>query len=298
MRFLDRNQYCVWFSNRCNYRCSYCCNFAGRGSPPSIVEDEPGLLIELFNQVEPGVITVSGGEPALWEDMPAIIEALPQHYWVVLSNFSFIPAWYHHPRVKLVIAAYHEEEANADRFIHNVTSLMSDTRIVVKILVRGGEETRHLYLWEKISEIVPAHLVSFEGYQQFDSDFLRRISNGELLTSCLYNSRFFITARHDVARRDCFAGTSTMFQVERGGLLSRCSTSEDNMNNATIFEPSFNDAPLPCAYSCYCEWHHWAEAALANDNETWTHFVETGEWLWPTPKELESFIKQMEESKG
>lgn len=294
MQFLNRNQYCIWFSNRCNYCCSYCCNFAGRGSPFSVVESEPELLVELFNQVDPGVISVSGGEPALWKDALALVEALPQHYWVVFSNLSIVPDWFYHPNVKLVVAAYHEEEASTDRFMLNLSDLSLKTRVTVKILVKPDEETEPLAFWREVNEIVPGHLVSLEGDHVWEPGFLQRITEGELLTSCLYNSRFFVTDRHDVAPRNCFAGTSTMFQVERDGFLSRCSTVHGNMNDATIFEPSFNDGPLPCAYSCYCEWHHWAGATLANDNETWTHFVETGEWLKPTPKAFQDFVMRME----
>lgn len=291
MRFLNRNQYCIWFSNRCNYKCSYCCNNAGRGAPSSAVEAEPGLLIELFSQVEPGVITVSGGEPSLWKDAPALVEALPQHYWVIFSNLSLVPDWFYHPNVKLVIAAYHEEEASTDRFLCNLYCL--SPRATAKILVKPGEETKHLSFWKEVSRIAPAHLVSLEGDPVWDPEFLRRVTEGDLLTSCLYNSRFFIRDRA-VTPRACFAGTNTMFQVERSGLLSRCSTSQGNMNGATIFKPFFNDKALPCSFSCYCEWHHWSGVSLANDNETWTHFVESGEWLRPTPDQLEMFIERME----
>jgi len=56
-------------------------------------------------------------------------------------------------------------------------------------------------------------------------------------------------------------------------------------NNLFFFEPQ------PCSTNrCMCEWHHWADAARANENDRWTKYLQTGIWEMPNCCELEQFI--------
>lgn len=297
MKFLDRNQYCVWFSNRCTYSCSYCCNLAGRGSPFSRLEKE-GLapLMKLLGSVEPGVIMVSGGEPALWKDAPTLIAALPQHSWVILSNLSVVPDWFYHPNVRLVISAFHPSEAAESKFSYALTRLLAaSVRCIVKILVASEAETEHLASWTRLGDIAPTHLAPLNGHFTWTPEFLQRLSEGDLLTSSLYNYRFFLQDRPS-RERLCVGGTRAMFQVGRAGFLSRCSTPPSGPVG-TIWEPHFIEGPASCSSNCFCEWHHWAGVTYANDNETWTHFVETGEWRRPTPEQFQAFTQTMNKEK-
>jgi len=286
-RFLDRNQYCINFSLRCNYACSYCINQAGKGKAKSVVENSTFNLIRLFNDVEPGVIMVSGGEPTLWYDMPKLIRELPQHKWVILTNLSFIPSWLLHPNVVLVIAAYHFFQTDADAFIWRVKSL---PRAMVKILVDPRDEANPVEMWYHLTERgILTHLAPME-WPRPHSEWMLELVSGDLLTSCMYSARFF--SNDYTKERPCIAGTRDMFQVGPNGNITRCSQSGAGPISK-IFKPEFYDKPQPCNRSCYCEWHHWGDMTLANENSRWNKYIETGVWDRPTPTELQFFIEGM-----
>jgi len=288
MRFMNRNQYCVWFSTRCNFACPYCCNYSEQGGPRSFVEDHPEYLIALFQDVEPGVITVSGGEPTLWKEMPILLEALPKHKWVILTNLSRIPVWLYHPNVVLLIAAYHPGQIAPDKFATNFYKMRD--KAVGKILVTPGEEEKDLDYWRVWNQTIgPVHLAPVNWPTGCDPSFLQRIKSGELLTSAMYNSRFFIKDNREW--KDCIAGTRDMFQIGPRGKIGRCSQAGPVLN-ASIEDPWLYPSPRPCSMNCWCEWHHWAGVTKANDNETWDHFVETGEWRYPRPTDLTAFLEE------
>lgn len=295
--FLSRNQYCIWFSDRCNYKCSYCCNNASPKAPKSEVESNPDALINLFNQVDPGVIMVSGGEPTLWQDFPILLDALPQHDWVILTNLTTIPSWFQHPNIKIFIPAYHEEFANSERFTAHLSQLQSmGKRAHAKIIVKPGQEYNQVSLWEKWNGMgTPASFVPLEYAFKFQRDFLKDIIY-QFRTSALYNSRFF--RRDTPINRLCSAGTKQAFQVNSNGKLVRCSAVFDACGNdqqSSIWTPLFNSERQYCSSeTCFCEWHHWSQLANANDNTTWTRYVETGVWQAPSVEELCQFIIDMQ----
>ena len=123
MNLLNRNHYAIWFSDRCNFKCSYCCNRISPLSKNSILEDNTALIIDFFNKLEPGCFMISGGEPFLWKDFPVILESLPQHFWILLTNLSLLPEWIFHPNIKLILPAYHEEYANENKFTLHLKKL-------------------------------------------------------------------------------------------------------------------------------------------------------------------------------
>ena len=192
MKLLDRNQYCIWFSDRCNYRCSYCTNHASPEAPKSPVEANTRALIDLFGRVRPGVIMVSGGEPFMWKDFPTILEALPQHAWVLLTNLSSIPRWVDHPNIKLLIPAYHEEFASHARFTAHLQELKGrGKRLHVKLIVKPGREYDQIPLWEQWNGMgVLTSLVPLEFTAQFDRGFLQDVVT-RFRTCSAYNARFF-----------------------------------------------------------------------------------------------------------
>jgi hypothetical protein len=298
MNFLWRNQYCIWFSDRCNYECSYCTNHAYPEAPQSVVESNPDALIDLFRRVDPGVIMLSGGEPFLWKSAPRVLDALPQHYWVFLTNLSFLPSWVDHPNIKLFIPAYHEEFADAERFTANLEELARrKRRIHVKIIVKPGREYEQVPLWERWNAIpgVVASLVPLEYTAQFSPGFLNDVKT-RFRTCALYNSRFFrADSPPDVV---CAAGTAQAFQVNADGRVVRCSTIFDGTGSdgsGSLFNPVFDEEPRRCTatVSCFCEWHHWAQMTPAHDNDTWTRYVETGIWERAGLEELERFVVSM-----
>ena len=294
MKFLGKNQYCIWFSDRCNYNCQYCCNKASQSAPSSAVELNAERIIGLFNAVDPGVIMLSGGEPTLWKDLPQIVSALPQHDWVLLSNLSSIPKWVENQNIKIVIAAFHEQFANPERFKNNLLHLKEmGKRPVAKLIVKPGEEYSLIPLWEDWnSSGIPTHLTPLEYDYKFNPAFLDDIRS-KFLTSSLYNARFFRTS--SAVSTYCSAGTNEMFQVNADGRIVRCSTNQESIGNLLDETLSFNERYIPCdmASSCYCEWHHWAKNAPANDNEVWNNYVRNGYWRLPDETEFEKFIKDM-----
>jgi len=256
------------------------------------VESSTKELVSLFRSVEPGVIMVSGGEPLLWKAMPDLLEELSQHYWVILTNLSRPSSWLNHERVKLVIAAYHHE-FTGPLYVTWLKELNERTpgKAVAKILIFPGEEYRDIDLHRKLNNLgVPAHFAPVEWPRGFDPAFLKELSEGKYLTSAMYNSRFY--SRGVEEPRLCQAGTANMFQINPGGGIGRCSQSSA-VPGARLKEPSFYDEPRPCTKSCYCEWHHWAGMTLANDNEVWNHYADTGEWTYPTPDDLREFVRKM-----
>jgi hypothetical protein len=296
--FLNRNQYAIVYSNRCNYSCSYCCTRSGPTSPPSDVESNPDGVCALLDQVDPGVILVGGGEPTLWKDLPDLMDRLPQHRWVILSNLARVPDWLLHPNIVLILPAFHQERAKFDQFTRKLDRLLqAGRRLGIKLIVHPHREMEHLEKWRTWNEMgVPTHFTPLEYTHFFSREFLDFLVE-EALTSCLYNSRFF---RPDVTNspRLCFAGTQKMFQLNPSGTIQRCSSRhgfEDAAQPPELAKPWFHEEPKHCdGDGCFCEWHHWSGAALANDNATWTHYVETGEWVRPTQAELREFIRKMQ----
>lgn len=294
MKFLEKNQYCIWFSDRCNYNCEYCCNKASQTAPLSTIEQHPHRIIELFNTVDPGVIMLSGGEPTLWKDLPHLITALPQHDWVMLTNLSNVPKWMETPRVKLVIAAFHEQFANRDRFRENLLRLKdAGSRPVAKLIVKPGEEYSLLPLWEEWNSLgIPTHLTPLEYDYTFAPSFLEEVRR-KYLTSCLYNARFFRSGSKQT--KNCPAGTDEMFQVNADGKIVRCSTNQQYLGHLLDEGIQFNTTPCACdmAGSCYCEWHHWSGNAPANDNRVWTEYARSGHWQLPQESDLIAFVTDM-----
>ncbi|GAB1409757.1 hypothetical protein MASR1M90_09110 [Desulfovibrionales bacterium] len=296
MKLLNLNQYALWFSDRCNYKCSYCCNKVQPNASYSFVENHLDSLVKTLSQVDPGMIMVSGGESTLWKDLPVVMDNL-LHQWCILTNGSFVPTFASHPNIKFILACYHDEYANPDRFIENMLTYKDMAkRPIVKIIVRPDNEYKHVKLWEKLNSLmIPSHFVPLEYTYFFSREFIVELVNN-FRTSCLYNSRFF---RNDpLTSCNCHAGTREMFQVNKDGTIVRCSTFQQQVGvdkNSTILSPSWNLISEQCnmAGKCYCEWHHWSEAAPANDNKVWSHYIETGEWMIPTKYELEQFIQDM-----
>lgn len=297
VNFLNRNQYGIWFSDRCNYKCSYCCNSASPKAPKSDVETNTQAMINVFNKVEPGVILVSGGEPTLWQDFPLLLEALPQHYWAILTNLTTVPEWLSHPNIKILLPAFHEEFANRERFTKHLMQLQEmDKRMHVKLIVKPQREYEQIDLWEQWNSLgVPTSLVPLEYTHLFKREFLADVIS-KFRTSSLYNSRFFKSPRP--ITKPCIAGTEKFFQINSNGQLVRCSAVFERLGETgrgSIWEPEFNQEAKSCSTdSCYCEWHHWARLANTHDNPTWNHYIETGEWRIPTVEELCQFVVDMD----
>ena len=290
VRFLNRNQYAIWFGDRCTYKCSYCCNRGDPRAPYSAVENSPQAVVDLFKKLHPGVITLSGGEPTLWEDLPDIMDALPQHYWALLTNLSRLPQWVGHPNIKIIIPAFHSEFADEQRFTDRLFQLKQmHKRVHVKLMVKSNHEYEHIDRWERWNDMgIPTSLTSIS-YSKYQKQFILDVIE-KYRTSCVYNARFFQIEKKFKGRY-CLAGTNQAFQVNPDGLIQRCSSIGDKLGS--MFFPEFDKGTF-CNNSCACEWHAWGAMALANDNETWNHYVETGIWKTPSVEQLRQFIVDME----
>jgi FkbM family methyltransferase len=207
---------------------------------------------------------------------------------------STIPKWIENRNIRLVIAAFHEQFANPDRFKNNLLQLKElGKRPVAKLIVKPGEEYSQIPLWEDWnSSGIPTHLTPLEYDYKFSPSFLDDLKN-RYLTSSLYNARFFRTGSN--VSKLCNAGTNEMFEVNPDGRIVRCSANQSFVANFLDEPVVFNTEPSSCNMVglCYCEWHHWSGNAPANDNETWTDYVRNGYWRLPDKAEFIDFINVM-----
>lgn len=283
----NANHYMLYFGHLCNYSCSYCVNHASTNPQISAVMRSVDRVEQLLRE-HPGCVAVSGGEPLLWKGLPILMDLLPEHGWIIYTNASLLPPWVDYDSIRFFVVAWHPEQADGLKpFIERTLQLR---RAVVKILAWPGREQKAVADQQAMCEAgLVAHLVPCEWPRGWSEDFLEHVRQNP--TSLLYNSRFFTSGSS--SQVICKAGTRAMFQINPSGKLGRCSQSVGEYG--TIFVPRLAfDSRLCSVASCYCEWHHFACAAPANDNEAWEHFVDTGEWPLPSPAQLTDFVETMD----
>jgi len=92
MKFLNDNHYALIFGSRCNLNCSYCSfglyNEQFRKNTSSYIEDNLFKLINFLSTLEHGIITITGGEPSLFQNMPKLTQSLRNIRWIVFSNIE------------------------------------------------------------------------------------------------------------------------------------------------------------------------------------------------------------------
>lgn len=321
--------YSIQFSLRCNYRCSYCAARPIDGYPKvirSTVEKNTQKIIDLFNSVEPGLIILSGGEPALWEDFPLIMDKLPQHYWCVLTNLSYMPTWFLHNNVKFIEATFHDDWANPELFDRYLYKLKEENkRPLVKIIIDAGNEYKNVESWKKWNDAgIPTHFVP--NYQNswvndeeginlklvrihhvlkevifidhpevICDEFKIDMLNGQFLTCSAFNSQFFAPPPPMIPRKPsvCAMGTKASFLVQADGKLVRCCQNVTD-DIGTIFTPNFFSEPRLCETdSCSGPYFSWMGETYADDNDTWQEFIETGVWRKPTIDEFLEYLEKM-----
>lgn len=296
------NFYSVYSTERCNFHCSYCVAMDRKTAEKTAIEQNTQRLTELFNALEHGLVSVSGGEPALARGFPALVQGLTRHKLAVFTNLSLVPDWYLHDRCLLFIATYHEECIDQERYVDNAVGLARQgKRVVAKLIVKPepGSLEAQLPLWEKLwSHGVAAHFVPLE----FDYYFGRQVVEDirkHFLTSCLYNARFFRPASKAIDARPCAGGTARMFEIRSDGSFARCSSVHDMPPESSIFSPLLFGKPRGCTRNdCFCEWHHWANMARAHENARWTFYLTDNIWQRPCAEEFDDFIDRMYWDRG
>jgi len=291
------NFYSVYSTERCNFRCSYCVARDRKTEQKTAIENNTERLTELFNALEHGLVSVSGGEPALARGFPALVRGLTRHGLAVFTNLSLVPKWYLSDRCLLFIATYHEECIDRERYLDNAVGLARQgKRVVAKLIVKPtpGSLEAQLPLWEKLwSHGVAAHFVPLE----FDNNFCRQVIEDirrHFLTSCMYNARFFRPSSGAIAARPCAGGTARMFEIRSDGAFARCSSVHDMPPESTMFSPLLFLEPRKCTRNdCFCEWHHWADMARAHENARWTSYLVDNTWQKPSAEEFDEFIGRM-----
>ena len=301
---LERNQYFIHFGYRCNYRCSYCTGREKRKQNPgdSWIEQHTPEVIRFFNGIEPGLITVTGGEPLLWKDFPQILDETPNQRWVIITNLSSTPAWLRHPNVKMVIVTYHAEFADPKKLGVRLNEIRQDgVRVLVKLIVSHPNEYQHTPLWEKWNAMgVPSHLVPLEFCKggPFASSFLDDLLT-KYRTSALLNGYFFRKGRRGTSwfGTPCAAGTKRLFGIMSNGYLHRCGHGGGPIGGkpvGSISNPKFDPKSKTCkAPDCFCMNHFWADLTPVNDNETWRKYIEDNVWVVPTEEEVRQFLEGM-----
>jgi hypothetical protein len=168
----------------------------------------------------------------------------------------------------------------------------SGKRVYAKIIVKPQEQINQ-FIWEKLWNLgIPAHFVPLEYDHYFNEHIIDRI-RANFLTSCMYIARFFRPPQFNIRPVLCKAGTKEMFEVSSGGIVQRCSNVGNIANNILYSQPQL------CAKNdCFCEWHHFASMARAEENFRWTEWINTGRWIMPEQREFEKFISAMRYDPG
>jgi len=289
MKLLNTNHICIYYSQRCNYNCTYCINLATPVTdPPSRVEESTEYLERFLKRFEgKTTIAVSGGEPLLWKDLPILVDKFDL-FWILYTNLHKIPEWLSHPRIRLVIAAYHPEHTDIHRFIQRASRV---DRLVAKVMAFPGKEEEATIFHTALQEAgIVAHLAPSEYPRGWSPEFITQLHDHP--TSLLYNSRFY--SKDAYYARVCPAGTDRMFQITPTGAIEPCSEWAQPSYLGTIFAPRLHKKPVLCGKSCYCEWHSFNEATLANENGRWQTFIDTGHWHNPTSEELDNYVEAMQ----
>jgi len=226
MKLLNINNfYSLITTERCNFSCSYCCASNRKDIALSVIESNIDAICDFFETVKPGLISLSGGEPALAKNIAILLKRLPQHKFAVFTNASLLPEWFFYDNLVLPIATYHAECIKEQVFIENVKRLFDNgKKVIVKIIVKPDEEVLPITLWERLWSIgIPAHFVPLDYDYYFYPDIINEISH-KYLTSCLYNARFFRPEPGNISECFCMGGTIDMFEISSRGYIQRCST--------------------------------------------------------------------------
>lgn len=299
MKFLNKNCYAIVFGEKCNIKCNYCAYGLNKKThiKDSYVEKNREYLLQTLEQLGDVLVMLSGGEPSLYEDMPFLLSSLPNVEWVILTNLKILPSWIFDEKIVLIIASYHEQ-VSKKVFYENLKILNgAGKRIHCKVICHPNDEYRDLDLFfDLMDNSIPVSFVPLEYNYYFRRNFLKDLIT-KYRTSALYNSRFF--RKEGEFSRLCGAGTINGFQIFSDGSLGRCSHNQEKFGKlgdlSTVLKKA-NECQIGA--SCNCEWHHWNEWTLANDNKVWNRYIQEGVWDIPTIEELYLFIKKMGWSEG
>jgi hypothetical protein len=233
-----------------------------------------------------GLITISGGEPSLVKNIDILLDTNNKFY--IFTNMSIIPDWYAHDNVLLIAGTFHEECISEKKFIHNALRVQeSGKRIYAKLIVKP-QKMISVELWEKLWSLgIPAHFTPLEYDYYFTENMIHGIRT-KFLTSCMYNARFFWPPPGKIESVLCKAGTKEMFEISSKGIVGRCSSLCDISKNML-----YNQPRLCSKNDCFCEWHHFASMARAEENDRWTRWIQTGRWTMPDQREFEEFLRNM-----
>ncbi|GHV13954.1 hypothetical protein FACS189491_09620 [Spirochaetia bacterium] len=294
--FCSENHYSVIFNTSCNYKCSYCFQMYFNKNQRTVLQDNTDTLVRLLDDMPPGLINVTGGEPGLADEIGVIIDSLPQHKFTITTNLSVIPKWYYHENVISIGATYHEEMSGEDNFFEQCRQLVQNgKRISANYLVKPDREYAGIPMWKRFWDNgIPMHLIPLLRRYSYPSRFLLDVINN-YLTSCTGNGNFFhpwIAAPQE--SRKCIAGTRKRFNIFHDGTIGRCSSNFPQLEGkSTIFNPFFYDEAMICheTRDCYCDCH--SALSLANENERLNQFIRTGIWVPPDKNELRRFIMTM-----
>jgi hypothetical protein len=261
----------------------------------SVLEENIDTLVSLLNNAPPGIIQIGGGEIGLYDEFYKVIEALPQHRWIIITNLSRVPDWYYHKNIILIGATPHDEFAKPDMFLKNCRSLGDkNKRVSSNLLVKPNEEYKSVALYKLFWDNgVPAHLAPLLYHYYYSSSFvIDMIKNYR--TSCMANAKFFLDEKIKTERK-CAAGMKNHFFINHNGFIGRCNSNFEQIDGvSTIFNPVFYEEAKLCGEKskfCYCE--HNSGLSLADENKRVQKFIETGLWEIPSIDELYDFVKKM-----
>ena len=271
--FRNRLHVLFWPTFRCNYRCSYCpiCTRFDFSSVFGKDSERTGAdWLETFDRLPPASVYIAGGEPFLYQDLPEIINELPDKHSVlgVVTNLSARPEVYERVKKRIHLnASFHREFVSEEELIQKVLQLQERFRINVNVVATPQNldvlkqigsmlRTKNISLHvdpcvdtafkcsKEQAKVLDGYLAADRGVVDFADRSVKLCSAGHNYVNVLPNGDVFT----------CAAGFTYTYSPLLADVVGGRDLADYRMKN--LFEPGFSLNPgytrcaLPCKDAC------------------------------------------------
>lgn len=207
----------------CNYACSYC-PYRKYYDHGKLYDSriEPEEWVELFKKFPPSIVTVSGGEPLLYNDLLLLLEGLLESGHIISQVVSNLSNGHERFAVlsKMGIrlqASYHDEYASKEDFGEKLLFLKENkVNIVVNFVATKDNISKHKDYKEYFEKVIG---VSFK-LDAYEDVKIEKVTE----TNAKIHGENFISKRHDTDNfelKSCLGG-SKYFVVMPNADVYRC----------------------------------------------------------------------------
>ena len=267
-----------WITFRCSYACGYC-PYCGKNSTfhknfPKTCEKSGKEWLDALAGMPPTSFYISGGEPFLFDDLPDIINDLPEKHailGVVTNAFAPVDA-YKRVRKKIHLnVSFHREFAAQDAFVKKVLALKDDFHLTVNIV---ATEENFDFIKNKIAVFaengINVHIdplvESANKPHEYGEEYKR------VLRPWIEKERRLDAGKMLNAAKLCSAGRNYYNLLPNGDAMA-CARAMDHkyspfvekdenpvMTLGNVFDGTFrlNEKDLTCGYDCicHCDWDY------------------------------------------